>query len=273
VIRKGIDYGDIHTPSLGDSMIEEKKPDEELEKGSDIERVRAILADEVDGSGALDQIIQESEDPRVKEVFEAIREDEQKHVAALQQLAEMLGSGEEASPEAEEVSAQEEPPADEASELIDDIREVLEEHEAEKQDEGDQEDDLEKECGKIQKAYSVPIIVSKGDQMIVYGVVSEPEVVDLQGDRLSESEIRKACHRFMQTGQEIRKEHSEPAKASIIESYIAPTSFKCNGQQVRKGSWVMAVKVHDPSLWQDIKSGNITGFSIHGTGSRIPVSR
>jgi len=38
---------------------------------------------------------------------------------------------------------------------------VLEEHEAEKQDEGDQEDDLEKECGKSRRPNSVPVIVSR----------------------------------------------------------------------------------------------------------------
>jgi len=32
----------------------------------------------------------------------------------------------------------------------------------------------------------------------------------------------------------------------------------------------MAVKVHDPELWQAIKKGEITGFSIAGTGTRTP---
>jgi len=121
------------------------------------------------------------------------------------------------------------------------------------------------------KSYRVPIIKTARDQQIVYGVVSEPGVEDLQGDILSESEIRKACHKFMQTSQRIGKEHSGVAKASIIESYIAPTDFKCNGQPVRKGSWIMAVKVHDKGLWQAVKKGEITGFSIAGTGSRTPL--
>lgn len=314
---------------------EEYIEDEELEKGSDIERVRTILADEEDGSGVLDQIINESNDPRVREVFQAIKEDEQKHVAALQQLAEILGSGEgdesegaeEDGPEPEDEGEEEydyaegdEPadldldnapegdlsvdlgdiPGDEeededldkedaAGDLIDDIREVLAEHEAEKaegdpEDEEDEDEDLpdflkedddeeedEDEVSKVMKAYNVPIIVSKAaDQQIVYGVVSEPNVIDLQGDRLSKSEIRAACHKFMQTGQRIGKEHSGVAKASIIESYIAPTDFKCNGQVVKSGSWVMAVKIHDPALWQAVKKGDITGFSIAGTGTRTP---
>lgn len=182
-------------------------------------------------------------------------------------------------------------------ELIDQIRAVLEAHETEKADEDEpeeedlgkensdeeeteksddeddkpdflKEDEDEEEPGKITKSFRVPIM--KGDRQIVYGVVSEPNSIDLQGDRLSESEIRKACHKFMQTSQKINKEHEGPAKADIIESYIAPTDFKCGGQMVRKGSWVMAVKVKDPDLWQAVKKGEITGFSIAGQGERVP---
>lgn len=307
MIIKGIDYGDLHVPRLvGDYMENDK--DEELEKGSDIDRVRTILADEEDGSGILDQIINESNDPRVKEVFEAIREDEQKHVAALQQLAEILGSGEDEGedegeedlPESddeevpiqadadsddellEEIPEEDDIPGDDASDLIDDIREVLAEHEAEKADDEEEDDEdlpdflkseeeedeeTEKRCSK---SITAQFVAKSADQQVVYGVVSEPGVIDLQGDRLSESEIRKACHKFMQTSQQINKEHEGPAKADIIESYIAPVDFRCGGQHVRKGSWVLGVKVHDTGLWRAIKKGEITGFSIAGTGTRTP---
>jgi hypothetical protein len=30
----------------------------------------------------------------------------------------------------------------------------------------------------------------------------------------------------------------------------------------------MAVKIHDPAVWRDVKKGEITGFSIAGTGTR-----
>jgi hypothetical protein len=311
MINKGIDFGDIHVPRLeGNSMDEEEYiEDEELEKGSDLDRVRAILASEGEGIDEIDQLIEMATDPQLKEMAEAIKQDESKHKAALEQWLEMQDEadadpedeGEEEQIEAdadpddgiseEDLFGDETEPEEEAtSDLIDDIREVLAEHEAEKaedeepEEDEDEDEDLpeflkeddedeedEDEVSKVMKSYRVPIIVAKGsDQQIVYGVVSEPNVIDLQGDRLSESEIRKACHKFMQTSQRIGKEHSGPAKASIIESYIAPTNFKCNGQKVRKGSWVMAVKIHDPSLWQAVKKGEITGFSIAGTGTRTP---
>ena len=288
--------------------------DEELEKGSDLDRVRAILAGEGEGIDEIDQLIEMATDPQLKEMAEAIKQDESKHKAALEQWLEMQDEGESDEPEPEdapdpdeedvpiqadadsddelleEIPEEDDIPGDDASDLIDDIREVLAEHEVgseeeplDKEDEDEDEDlpeflkedddeeEDEDEVSKVMKSYRVPIIVAKGsDQQIVYGVVSEPNVIDLQGDRLSKSEIRAACHKFMQTGQRIGKEHSGVAKASIIESYIAPTDFKCNGQVVKSGSWVMGVKIFDKDLWQAIKKGEITGFSIAGRGTRTP---
>jgi hypothetical protein len=74
----------------------------------------------------------------------------------------------------------------------------------------------------------------------------------------------------MMESQRIGKEHEGQAKADIIESYIAPTDFVCGGQKVRKGSWVMAIKIHDPKIWQSVKKGDITGLSIAGKGDRVP---
>lgn len=325
---ESLDHGSVHIPRfVGDSMndeddvMEPEKHKEELDKeGSDSDAIQAILQDEKGGMDALTQALGSITDPKLKEILEAIQQDEQKHQAALEQWLQENGGGPEEGDEGAAEPGQEyEPPEgieekpeksddEEESEdfmgvaddniiededvspgtdkadLIEDIRAVLEEHAGQesldKEDENDDEDEdedlpfekedeeeAEKRCSK---SITVPIIKSKGDQQIVYGVVSEPNTIDLQGDRLSKEEIEKACHRFMLTSQKIGKEHEGPAKADIIESYIAPMDFTCGGQTVRKGSWVMAVKIHDPDLWAAVKSGDITGFSIAGTGDRTP---
>jgi rubrerythrin len=312
MIHKGIDFGDIHVPRLeGNSMDEDKiKEDEELEKGSDADLIQSLLADEAKGLSDLKEAIASAQDPKLKEVLQAVLEDEKKHNAAYEQLLQEAGgegeldeheAGESPEDEASEADEDVEAGLDEDDEepldkdeaggkgdLIDDIRSVLEAHETEKGEdtgedeedepdleksegleEGDEEDDgLEKSVTRVAKSYRVPIL--KADKQIVWGVVSEPGSIDLQGDRLSESEIRKACHKFMAESQKIGVEHDGIAKADIIESYIAPTDFECGGQSVRKGSWVMAVKVNDKDLWQSVKKGDITGFSIAGTGTRTP---
>ncbi len=283
--------------------------EEELEKeGSDLDFVKERLADESGGVEALSQALEGIQDPKLKEIMAAIHADEQKHQAALQQWMQENGGGDDGEEEApaeeadDDTEKGEEGPEPEEEgldkdddggkgELIDQIRAILEAHddEMEKADEPCDEEDTEKsndadeddkpdflkeddeeeeEDGKITKSFRVPII--KGDRQIVYGVVSEPDTIDLQGDRISKSEIRRACHKFMQTSQKINKEHEGPAKADIIESYIAPTDFRCGGQVVKSGSWVMAVKIHDKDVWDAVKKGEITGFSIAGQGERTP---
>ena len=170
MIHKGIDFGDIHVPRLeGNSMDEEEYiEDEELEKGSDLDRVRAILAGESEGIDEIDQLIEMATDPQLKEMAEAIKQDESKHKAALEQWLEMQDEGGSDEPEPEDtpdpdegeeeqIEADADPddgiseedlfgdetePEEEAtSDLIDDIREVLAEHEAEKAEDEDEEDE------------------------------------------------------------------------------------------------------------------------------------
>ena len=95
MINKGIDFGDIHVPRLeGNSMDEEEYiEDEELEKGSDLDRVRAILAGEGEGIDEIDQLIEMATDPQLKEMAEAIKQDESKHKAALEQWLETQDEG------------------------------------------------------------------------------------------------------------------------------------------------------------------------------------
>lgn len=59
-------------------------------------------------------------------------------------------------------------------------------------------------------------------------------------------------------------------RVKILESYLAPTSFALDGTQVRKGTWLHAVRVLDDDLWGQIKSGELTGLSIGGSAVRYP---
>lgn len=37
--------------------------------------------------------------------------------------------------------------------------------------------------------------------------------------------------------------------------------------------WWIGMKYHDEDVWQDIKAGKRKGFSIHGSGHRVPVGK
>ncbi len=122
----------------------------------------------------------------------------------------------------------------------------------------------------------IQVIKLEHEQRVVRGVVLEPDVVDAQDDMMTSGEIEKAAHGFMVEVQRgngaIDADHDEvPADAVVVESFLAPVEFVEGDQTIRKGSWVLAVKVFDEELWLSVKSGDRTAFSIHGRAERVPV--
>lgn len=116
--------------------------------------------------------------------------------------------------------------------------------------------------------------VMKADKMkqIVYGVVLEPDMVDYQDDYMTAEEIEKTAHQYMTDYRIIGSQHDKPVLAHPVESYIAPQDFDMDGQngpqKIKKGSWVLGVKVVDPKEWEKVVNGEYTGFSVGGMGSR-----
>lgn len=114
----------------------------------------------------------------------------------------------------------------------------------------------------------IPIFISKADQRIVSGIVYEPDVEDSQGDTASAEEIRKAAYDFMQNVQKFKINHKKSADVKVLESYIAPTDLTIEKQKVKKGSWILTVRVLNKKLWEAVKSGSISGFSMAGEAVR-----
>lgn len=113
----------------------------------------------------------------------------------------------------------------------------------------------------------IPIFKLNDEDHEVAGVVYEPDVIDAQGDSASSDEIRKAAHKFLEDSRTIGLMHKENAgpRAKLVESYIVPDNMRYGNQIVKKGAWVIVVKITDPELWNSVKSGAITGFSMGGT--------
>jgi hypothetical protein len=116
----------------------------------------------------------------------------------------------------------------------------------------------------------VPIFINKADEekKLVYGVVYEPDAVDTQGDFAKSEVIEKAAHEFLADARNIDLQHNfEAGYGTLQESYIAPVDFKIGEQQIKKGSWVIVTKATD-EVWESIKKGEITGYSMGGKATR-----
>lgn len=123
-------------------------------------------------------------------------------------------------------------------------------------------------------AFLVKLIKSDSpvEEQYVLGVVLEPETVDAQNDIYDCETIRKTAHDYMQNHQDIGLQHkgSVDDRVKILESYLAPCDFELNGEKIKKGTWLLGAKIIDSTLWQDVKSGALTGWSIGGSAIRTP---
>lgn len=124
----------------------------------------------------------------------------------------------------------------------------------------------------LQKNYEYVIKESDSIKGIVTGIVLEPETIDLQGQKISEEAIFNAMIKYMSDNQVIglmhekfnTKQGTNNPDYRIVENYIAPVDFAMGSEYVRKGTWVMSVKILNKSVLDDVLSGKLTGFSVGG---------
>ncbi len=114
--------------------------------------------------------------------------------------------------------------------------------------------------------------VDPDDERYVLGIVLEPDVVDAQGDTYSAEEIRSAAHMFMEDfgGLGLMHKMRVNGQVKILESYLAPTPFRIGEREVKKGTWLLAVRILSDELWDQVRDGKLTGFSIGGSARRVP---
>lgn len=123
---------------------------------------------------------------------------------------------------------------------------------------------------------------------IVYGVVLDPYVVDLQEDWIPAGDIEATAHEFVKNRGYISDQHVSIAEdAQLVESFIEAYPSvedarraarnephrayrrKFGNDVVHSGAWIIAVQLSQ-RLWADYESGKIDAFSIEGWGTRTP---
>lgn len=120
------------------------------------------------------------------------------------------------------------------------------------------------------------------DKQQVFGWASIVEmngepVVDLQGDYIAIDEVEKAAYTYVHKSRKggdmhLREGDAPVAMSDMIESFVVTPEKKAAmhlPDETPTGWWV-GYQVNDPDLWSKVKSGERTGFSIHGRGMRSP---
>jgi hypothetical protein len=124
-------------------------------------------------------------------------------------------------------------------------------------------------CPKVRK--DVQFFKMDDEQRLVYGLVLVPDVEDLQGDIVSKEDIEEAAHDYLVHSRLIKAQHRAPTDADVVESYVTPVDIQMGKGIAPAGSWIMVTKVHSNAMWEAIKKGDITGYSIGGIGTREQI--
>ena len=108
-----------------------------------------------------------------------------------------------------------------------------------------------------------------------------PDFADYHDDILSEVEVRKACRNYQATCKKASLEHSldlSVDQASFVEHYITPGPMQItqpDGEvvDVRKGTWMATMHIKSKKLWEHVKDGLFTGFSIQASCMKQNISK
>lgn len=152
---------------------------------------------------------------------------------------------------------------------------------------GHSDESARKICGALQAqtekvepeelTKSVIRLIKTIEERYVLGIVLEPTLemneADSQGDVYSAEEVRKAAYGYMENQGILGIQHKEAAdgKIKILESWVQRGDTTIEGQPVKDGTWLLGVRVVDDDLWQAVKDGKFTGFSIGGVANRTPI--
>ncbi len=119
-------------------------------------------------------------------------------------------------------------------------------------------------------AKEMPIVKMDEEQRLVTGVVYAPDVEDAHGEYMEADAIEKAAHDFMINHRKTDINHNfqDNENVEVVESYVAKADFELNGQQIKKGTWLVTTFIKDDLIWKGIKSGELNGYSMGGSGVR-----
>jgi hypothetical protein len=122
------------------------------------------------------------------------------------------------------------------------------------------------------------IILSEDDKQIITGPALIPDLEIIRKDddgepyyiKYSKDQIEKIAQKFfkLKDNYSVNKDHknNQAEDTFIFESWIVGENDKSKdlGFDVPQGTWMVSMKVDNPELWQQIKSGKYKGFSIEG---------
>ena len=137
---------------------------------------------------------------------------------------------------------------------------------------------MNEEQGSISGRFAITKADEEKHQAFGWASISLDEqgnqLTDLQADMIDPDDLEQAAYNFVRFSREGGEMHVKPAVAECIESVVF-TKDKQKMMGIPDGllpvGWWLGFLVTDESVWQKIKSGEYSMFSIEGQATRVPV--
>ena len=136
-----------------------------------------------------------------------------------------------------------------------------------------QEEPVVKSTFKVTKANE--------DKMLAFGWANVSidragnQVEDWQGDMIDPEDLEEAAYQFVKLYREGGEMHERGGVATMIESVVF-TEEKMQAMGIPPGTlpigWWIGFQVTDPDVWEKVKDGTYSMFSIEGTAERMDDS-
>ena len=121
---------------------------------------------------------------------------------------------------------------------------------------------------------------SNDDQMLAFGWASVAirtdgeQIEDWQGDIIDPEDLEQAVYDYVQFYGDGGEMHERGGVAKLVESVVF-TKEKTKAMGIPDGTvpegWWIGFRVLDPDVWDKVKDGTYSMFSIEGTGERVEV--
>lgn len=134
--------------------------------------------------------------------------------------------------------------------------------------------------GTPPKANTLKVMKSDDDQHLVFGWanvairIDGEQIVDYQEDAIDPEDLEKAAYNYVAEFGTSGEMHRRGGVGRVVESMIF-TKEKAAALGIPEGilpeGWWIGFHITDDEVWEKIKSGEYSMFSIEGTAIREPV--
>ena len=122
----------------------------------------------------------------------------------------------------------------------------------------------------MEKTFKAEILKSDEDQRVVYGwayvcTVKGEISLDHSEEFIRPDEIVKAATNFMLDVRVAKAMHTGDQVGEVVHSLpITKEIASALGIESDREGWVLAMKIHDDKVWEQVKTGKLSAFSIGG---------